>query len=151
MSTFEQLLEQIDGFIRKHYKNLIVKGLLLFLGVFLLTFLLVVTLEYFGRFSTIVRASLLFTFLLTNGFILVKYIVIPYLNLNALGKRINRFQAADIIGGYFPEVSDRLLNTLQLSSNLNENSRDYELLRACLLYTSPSPRDRQKSRMPSSA
>ena len=26
-----------------------------------------------------------------------------------------------------------------------------ELLRRCLLYTSPSPRDRQKSRMPSSA
>ena len=25
------------------------------------------------------------------------------------------------------------------------------LIRACLLYTSPSPRDRQKSRMPSSA
>ena len=25
------------------------------------------------------------------------------------------------------------------------------LLKACLLYTSPSPRDRQKSRMPSSA
>ena len=27
----------------------------------------------------------------------------------------------------------------------------YERLFACLLYTSPSPRDRQKSRMPSSA
>ena len=27
----------------------------------------------------------------------------------------------------------------------------YELLHTCLLYTSPSPRDRQKSRMPSSA
>ena len=26
-----------------------------------------------------------------------------------------------------------------------------ELLKACLLYTSPSPRDRQRSRMPSSA
>ena len=26
-----------------------------------------------------------------------------------------------------------------------------EMLNACLLYTSPSPRDRQKSRMPSSA
>ena len=26
-----------------------------------------------------------------------------------------------------------------------------EQLKACLLYTSPSPRDRQKSRMPSSA
>ena len=28
---------------------------------------------------------------------------------------------------------------------------DLELFKACLLYTSPSPRDRQKSRMPSSA
>ena len=28
---------------------------------------------------------------------------------------------------------------------------DIELLYYCLLYTSPSPRDRQKSRMPSSA
>ena len=26
-----------------------------------------------------------------------------------------------------------------------------DMLNACLLYTSPSPRDRQKSRMPSSA
>ena len=28
---------------------------------------------------------------------------------------------------------------------------DQAILEACLLYTSPSPRDRQKSRMPSSA
>ena len=28
---------------------------------------------------------------------------------------------------------------------------DYVIVNACLLYTSPSPRDRQKSRMPSSA
>ena len=30
-------------------------------------------------------------------------------------------------------------------------SRQEEIIAACLLYTSPSPRDRQKSRMPSSA
>ena len=29
--------------------------------------------------------------------------------------------------------------------------KDYKKLSPCLLYTSPSPRDRQKSRMPSSA
>ena len=28
---------------------------------------------------------------------------------------------------------------------------DYSIIEPCLLYTSPSPRDRQKSRMPSSA
>ena len=31
------------------------------------------------------------------------------------------------------------------------NSRYYNLLKSCLLYTSPSPRDRTRSRMPSSA
>ena len=35
-------------------------------------------------------------------------------------------------------------------SNL-ELAAEYLLMAACLLYTSPSPRDRQKSRMPSSA
>ena len=33
----------------------------------------------------------------------------------------------------------------------NETSHNLVLSSSCLLYTSPSPRDRQKSRMPSSA
>ena len=38
-------------------------------------------------------------------------------------------------------------------STLRDKSRDElkKLYKNCLLYTSPSPRDRQKSRMPSSA
>ena len=32
-----------------------------------------------------------------------------------------------------------------------EDGNEYPLVKLCLLYTSPSPRDRQKSRMPSSA
>ena len=36
------------------------------------------------------------------------------------------------------------------ADNLKRNMFD-DWLRSCLLYTSPSPRDRQKSRMPSSA
>ena len=36
-------------------------------------------------------------------------------------------------------------------SNLSDVIRDFKRHTACLLYTSPSPRDRQKSRMPSSA
>ena len=43
----------------------------------------------------------------------------------------------------------------QVESNLSSCKDNQELLKcaltACLLYTSPSPRDRQKSRMPSSA
>ena len=41
---------------------------------------------------------------------------------------------------------------LDIAPRMPEELRVQEpLLRDCLLYTSPSPRDRQKSRMPSSA
>ena len=35
MGSFDRLLEQIDAFIRKYYKNLMVRGVILFIGVFL--------------------------------------------------------------------------------------------------------------------
>ena len=38
-----------------------------------------------------------------------------------------------------------------LYHSINNNGRDLSQHQDCLLYTSPSPRDRQKSRMPSSA
>ena len=49
-----------------------------------------------------------------------------------------------------------LANTRSLSENdakltIEEICKNLKAVIACLLYTSPSPRDRQKSRMPSSA
>ena len=40
---------------------------------------------------------------------------------------------------------------LDCKKALDEADGDYDKAVDCLLYTSPSPRDRQKSRMPSSA
>ena len=40
---------------------------------------------------------------------------------------------------------------LDTTSSMNTNGRIQSLMTACLLYTSPSPRDRTRSRMPSSA
>ncbi len=130
MSAFDRLLDQVDGFIRKFYKNQMIKGIFLFVGVLLLTYLAIITLEYFGRFNSYVRAALFFGFLGVNGFILGKYIVAPILKLKSYGKRINRYQASKIIGSFFPDISDRLLNTLQLKDQMDENSADYELLNA---------------------
>lgn len=130
MSAFDRLLSQIDAFIRKFYKNQIIKGALLFIGFLILTYLFMVTLEYFGRFSSTVRALLLFSFIGVNGFILTKYIFLPSLKLKSYGNRIDRYQASTIIGRFFPTVSDRLLNTLQLNDQMNPNSADYELISA---------------------
>ena len=130
MNRFEDLINQVDAFIRKYYKNLMIKGLLLFILIFALTFLVVVFLEYIGRFSSIVRATLLFAFILTNGFVFIKYIINPLSKLFSFGKRIDRYQAASIIGKFFPDVNDRLLNTLQLNDAMNSNYGNLELLKA---------------------
>lgn len=130
MSAFDRLLSQIDAFIRKFYKNQIIKGALLFIGFLILTYLLMVSLEYFGRFNSFVRGSLLFGFIGVNGFILSKYILLPSLKLKSYGNRIDRYQASNIIGRFFPTISDRLLNTLQLNDQMNVNSADYELISA---------------------
>ena len=138
MSSFDRLISQIDAFIRKFYKNQIIKGLILFVGVLLFTYLFVVTLEFFGHFGSGVRAALFFGFIGVNLFIFWKYIFIPLLRLKSFGSRINRYQASLIIGRFFPKISDRLLNTLQLSDRMDTNSSDYELISASVQQRSSS-------------
>jgi hypothetical protein len=128
--AFDRLIDQIDLFIRKFYKNQMIKGIIWFVGIFLVTFLLTTTLEYFGRFGTPVRAVLFFSFILTNLFVFIKFICIPLSKLYSFGTRINRYQASHIIGTFFPNVSDRLLNTLQLNDDLSHQTGNIELLRA---------------------
>lgn len=130
MDAFQDLLNQIDSFIRKYYKNQLIKGFFLFTSFFLFSFLLTSVSEYFGHFNQRIRALFFFSFLLINGIILMNYIIIPILKLISFGKRINRYQAADIIGSFFPEISDRLKNTLQLKDSLDSNEGNIELLRA---------------------
>lgn len=137
-TSFDRLIDQIDLFIRKYYKNQMIKGIIWFIGIFLITFLLTTTLEYFGRFGTPVRAVLFFTFILTNLFVLLKFIIVPLSRLYSFGKRINRYQASHIIGTFFPNVSDRLLNTLQLNDDLSGQTGNIELLRASVSQRSES-------------
>ena len=129
-NTFDRLVNQIDAFIRKYYTNEIVKGIFFFLGILIFSYLFVSILEYLGRFNSLFRAFFLFGFLSFNTFILVKYILIPLGKLFSFGNRINRNQASEIIGKFFPSISDRLKNTLQLNDLLSSQEGNLELLNA---------------------
>ena len=132
MNSYELLLNQIDAFIRKYYKNQLLKGLFLTFLVLFISFLLVTLLEYFGRFNSIIRAILFFSFILVNTFLFYTYLVIPLFKLFSFGKRISRKQAAVIIGDFFPQISDRLLNTIQLHDTLAIEGGNYELIKASI-------------------
>lgn len=132
MNSYELLLNQIDAFIRKYYKNQLLKGLFLTFLVLFISFLLVTLLEYFGRFNSIIRAILFFSFILVNTFLFYTYLVIPLFKLFSFGKRISHKQAAVIIGDFFPQISDRLLNTIQLHDTLAIEGGNYELIKASI-------------------
>ena len=130
MNAYDNLLTQIDQFIRKYYKNEMVKGFLFFIVTLGFTFLFITTLEYFGRFNSLIRGILLFSFIGINAYIFIYYFLRSLLKLFSFGKQISRQQAAKIIGGFFPDISDRLLNTLQLSDDSVNQTVNLELIRA---------------------
>lgn len=124
MKAYQELIDKLDGFIRKYYLNLLVKGSILFVSGLLLSYLLVSTTEFYGQFSTTGRALLLFLFTLVNGGLLWFYLLLPLAHYYKLGKRISHEDAAAIIGRFFPEIEDKLLNTLQLQNELNSNKQN---------------------------
>lgn len=114
MTDYQTLIEKLDEFIRKYYKNQLFRGLIYSTGLVLLFFISVTVLEYYAHFNTAVRTVLFYSFLAASAFILAKYIVIPVSKLYKLGKLISYEAAASIIGKHFTDVQDKLLNTLQL-------------------------------------
>jgi hypothetical protein len=129
-NSFENLLNQIDAFIRKYYKNELIKGSLLFGIILLFSFLFTTSVEFLGRFGSFTRGILLLSFSTLNIIVLIKYFLIPLISIYSFGRKINHLQAAEIIGKFFPEISDRLKNTLQLNNELEKNEGNLELLRA---------------------
>jgi len=133
-NDFNILIEKLNRFIRKYYKNQILKGLIYSLSIILVLFLVVDGIEYFAWTSILARTVLFYSFMLIVVGVLVYYILIPGFKLASIGKTISRKQAANIIGKHFPEVSDKLLNTLQLKelSENKENQGEVQLLEASI-------------------
>lgn len=131
MGSFETLLTQIEGFIRKYYKNELLKGGILFVSLLSLSYALMTFLEYVGRFSGSVRQIMLFSFVGLNVLLLSRFLVIPLLKLNRLTKRLSLEQASLMIGGIFPEIGDKLKNTLELNDKAKQQP-NYNLLLASI-------------------
>lgn len=116
MSSYHLLIHKIDDFIRKYYKNQLLRGIIFSAAMVSGAFLFVSLLEYWGNFNSTIRAVLLTSFLATLLFVFVYYIMIPLMKMYKLGKVISNEQAAQIIGTHFADVKDKLMNTLQLKA-----------------------------------
>ena len=109
------MVEKIERFIRKFYLNRLVQGVLVGAALWIVFYLLVNALEYFSWFSSKVRLGLFVLLLLGSAVVLVHWFLVPLWNLVRFRKRMTHEQAALLIGRFFPDIQDKLLNTLQLA------------------------------------
>ena len=131
MNNLENIKEELNVFIEKFYKNQLLKGLLLFLVVFLSSLYIVSFAEFYGRFNSIVRFLFLSLFLFFNVFVAFNYCLSPLVNYIRQSKRLSPEKASRMIGLLFPDISDQLTNLIQLDRKLSGKEKEkVELLRA---------------------
>ena len=129
MGRENELMQKLETFISKYYKNLLLKGAIYFIGSSLFFFLFVSFVEYFGNFGTTIRTILFWSFIIPTLFVLWKWILIPLKGLYRIGSTLSQEDAAKIIGTHFTEVEDKLINLLQLSKLSNSEN---ELINASI-------------------
>lgn len=125
------LISKIERFIRKFYLNRLIQGALIGLVLIIALFLIINGIEYFSWLPQKGRLVLLLLFILGTLFVTIFNFAIPVVNLIRFRKKMSDEQASVIIGKFFPEISDKLLNTIQLSNELSHNA-DNELLAATI-------------------
>lgn len=128
MSAQRQLIEKVERFARKFYVNRLIQGVLIGAALWIVFYLLVNTLEYFSWFSSKVRFALFIVLLLGSALVFVFYFLIPLINLIRFRKKMSVEQAALLIGKFFPDIKDKLLNTIQLSDSLSDDAHNELLL-----------------------
>ena len=128
MSTFSIIQQKLEQFIKKYYTNELIKGSILFFAIGVLYLLITLLVEYFLWLSPMGRTFLFWMFVAVELGLFVRFIAIPLAKLFKFQQGISQEQAAKIIGSHFPQVSDKLLNVIQL----NQNYRESELLAASI-------------------
>ncbi|UZH56641.1 hypothetical protein JRG66_07250 [Salinimicrobium tongyeongense] len=117
MDNFEILRQKLEAFIRKFYLNELVKGFIFFVAIGLLYFLATLFIEHLFWLNPTGRSILFWSFIGVEIFLFGRFITYPLLKLFKISRGIGYTEASQIIGKYFPEVGDRLLNLLQLSKS----------------------------------
>ena len=131
MSAPNKLIEKIEGFTRKYYLNRLIQGVLVGAVLWIVFYLLINGLEYFSWFPPKGRFVLFLFLLAGSGFVLVYHFLIPLVNLIRFRKKMSVEQASVMIGKFFPEIKDKLLNTIQLSNQATTDA-DNALLAATI-------------------
>jgi hypothetical protein len=113
-NDYEILLQKLNSFIKEYYKNLIFRGIIYALIALFSVLIVFAIIEHFGFLNTLARTMLFWTYCSITILIIIKLIIIPAIKMLQLTNSLTHEQAAKIIGQHFEEVSDKLINILEL-------------------------------------
>lgn len=129
MTSKSSIEQKLAAFKKKYYIDKALKGGLIWLAILFGSYFLINTLEFNVGFNEIGRTIIFFTFIAGITFAAYSLFIKYLLKLRNQNKQISNEQVAEEVGAFFPEISDKLLNLLQLEK-LSES--DNELLIASI-------------------
>ena len=124
LKELSEIHKKLDLFIRKYYKNQILRGTLLFLLLFLFFYISLVFGEFLGHFSIQTRTILFFSVLLILLLSFSFWIIKPLLSYFKISSSIDNYKANAILQKHFPELKDQLRNVLELEEMQNNASSE---------------------------
>ncbi|HEX8546667.1 MAG TPA: ATPase, partial [Cytophagaceae bacterium] len=137
---YNVLLDKLQEYKKKYYLNLLLKGSIFFLLTISVAFIFFTYIEYFIRLSSQLRLVLLISFIGLSLYSLVAWIIIPLYKISHLNDYLSDSEAAIQLGKYFPEIADKLLNTIQLRNVTTGNQE--------LIYASISQKTKELAFVP---
>ena len=117
MDYFQEIKFKLEQFTKRYYLSAIIKGGLLFFGFGLLYAFFWIFVENFFWLSPVGRSVVFWSLILFEAFLLSKFLLIPLSSYLRIRKGINHQEASKIIGDFFPEIKDKLLNAIQLEDH----------------------------------
>ena len=114
MTKYNQIQTKIRKFIHKYFLAKLVRGLILFVLFSFVYLFITALIEYFLWLPPQGRMYLFYAQWVVLGLFFIFFLASPLLNLLGLKKSLSADEAAGMIGKHFPDIDDKLLNTLQL-------------------------------------
>ncbi len=113
--------EKLNSFTRRYYLNIFLRGVILSVSILLAYFLIASLIEYnlwLGKVGRFLIFSFFFAIALFSVFKFLREPITWWIYKKGLQEE----ESARIIGQYFPNISDKLLNLIQLSSEQNRTA-----------------------------
>ena len=114
LDPFSEIQAKLDKFIRRYYLSALIRGGILFFGLGMLYALFWVFIEYFFWLPSYGRGLVFWCLLVFEAFLFYKLIFVPGTKYFKIKSGIDSQEAAALVGAAFPEIKDKLLNTIQI-------------------------------------